>query len=187
MSEDAPTPKPAPAATAKSDNPNRKVDIQKVVAHISSGESGDKLKKAERVLVVLTTKKPMRTIAKATIRDWGLRKGMQIGCKVTLRKKSAEDFLKRALWVRNFKLLEESFDERGNVSFGIPDYTGFEGVKYDPDIGIFGLDICVTLRRKGSRVALRKHVPSKMDKRQYVTKGEAVKFFKAKFNVEVIE
>jgi large subunit ribosomal protein L5 len=181
MSEDA------PVAAVKSDNPNRKVEIQKVVAHISSGEPRDKLKKAERVLGVLTARKPVRTIAKATIRDWGLRKGMQIGCKVTLRKKGAEDFLKRALWVRNFKLLEESFDERGNISFGIPDYTGFEGVKYDPDIGIFGLDVCVTLRRKGSRVALRKYVPSKMHKRQYVTKDEAIMFFKAKFKVEVVE
>jgi large subunit ribosomal protein L5 len=139
------------------------------------------------VLQVLTTKKPVRTLAKKTIRDWGLREGMQIGCKVTLRKKGAEDFLKRALWVRNFKLFDMSFDERGNVSFGIPDYTGFEGIKYDPDIGIFGLDVCVTLRRKGSRVALRKHVPSDMYKGHYVSKGEAIKFLKERFNVEVME
>lgn len=186
MSGGSPVTRPK-STRPKVENPNRKVEILKVVAHISAGEAGDKLKKAERVLQVLTTKKPVRTLAKKTIRDWGLREGMQIGCKVTLRKKGAEDFLKRALWVRNFKLFDMSFDEMGNVSFGIPDYTGFEGIKYDPDIGIFGLDVCVTLRRKGSRVALRKHVPSYMYKGHYVSKGEAIKFLKERFNVEVME
>ena len=174
-------------SASRGENPNRRIEIQKVVAHISAGEAGEKLKKAERVLEILTQQKPVRTISKNTIREWGIRRGMQIGCKVTLRKKKGEEFLKRALWVRNFKLFEGSFDPLGNVSFGIPDYTAFEGVKYDPDIGIFGLDICVSLQRKGTRVAMRKPCSSRIPGHHRVTKDEAMKFFKERFNVEVME
>jgi len=168
-------------------NPMEQVRIEKVTVNIGVGEGGDKLRKAEKVLEMLTHQKPVRTYAKMTNRDFGIRKGMPIGCKVTLRKQKAIDFLKEALWVRNFKLPEWSFDNEGNFSFGITDHTEFKDMKYDPDIGIFGMDICVTLEKPGYRIKRRKIEKRKVPHKHRVSRQEAIEFMKKEFNVEVVE
>ena len=104
-----------------------------------------------------------------------------------MRKQKAIDFLKEALWVRNFKLPEWSFDGEGNFSFGITDHTEFKDMKYDPDIGIFGMDICVTLEKAGYRIKRRKIEKTKVPHRHRVSRQEAIEFVKKEFNVEVVE
>ena len=168
-------------------NPMQQVRVEKVTVNIGVGEGGDKLRKAEKLLEELTKQKPVRTYAKMTNRDFGIRKGMPIGCKVTLRKQKAINFLKEALWVRNFKLPEWSFDEEGNFSFGITDHTEFKDMKYDPEVGIFGMDICVTLEKPGYRIKRRKIAKTKVPHRHRVSRQEAIEFVKKEFNVEVIE
>jgi large subunit ribosomal protein L5 len=80
-----------------------------------------------------------------------------------------------------------SFDQEGNFSFGIPDYTEFRDMKYDPEIGIFGMDISVTMKRPGYRVAIRKIKRKKIPKKFRITPKEVKQFVKTRFNVEVIE
>lgn len=63
--------------------------ISKVVVNIGVGEAGDRLNKAQRVLKMLTKHEPKVTVAKVTNRDLGVREGMPIGCKVTLRRQDA--------------------------------------------------------------------------------------------------
>jgi large subunit ribosomal protein L5 len=130
--------------------------IAKVTVNIGVGEAGEKLKKAESVLEGVTKQKPIQTLSKTTNKDWGVRKFMPIGCKVTLRRKAAETFLLSALKIRENKIAEYSFDNQGNFSFGVPDHTLFEGQKYDPNIGIFGMDICVTIEKPGYRIKHRR-------------------------------
>lgn len=77
-----------------------KPHVAKVTVNIGVGEAGEKLKKAESVLENVTKQKPVQTLSKTTNKDWGLRKFMPIGCKVTLRKKAAETFLINALKIR---------------------------------------------------------------------------------------
>jgi large subunit ribosomal protein L5 len=168
-------------------NPMHDIWIDKVIINIGVGEAGDKLMKAEKVLELLTHRKPIRTISRTTNRDLGIRKMMPIGCKVTLRKDPAEQFLKGALWVKENRITGYSFDKEGNFSFGIPDYTDFEGMKYDPEIGIFGMDISVTLKRKGFRISKRKLNRRKLPKKIRITPDEVKAFVKSKFNVEVVE
>ena len=165
----------------------RIIHVQKTVVNIGVGEAGDRLIKAEKVLSMLTKKTPVRTLSKTTNRDLGIREGMPIGVKVTLRDKEAEDFIQRALWVKENRLASYSFDPEGNFSFGVSDYTDFEGMKYDPEIGIVGLDVCVTLARPGKRVSLRKIAPRKLPKSQRISKEEGITFVQNKFKVEVIE
>ncbi len=170
------------------ENPMREISVVKVVMNIGVGEAGEKLLKAERVLRILTgDRKPVQTISRTTNKDLGIRDGMPIGVKVTLRGEAAEDLIKRALWVRNNRLPGYCFDSSGNFSFGIPDYTSFEGQKYDPEIGIFGLDINVVLERKGYRVARRRRAPGRVATHHRITPEEAKEFAKKKFNIEVIE
>jgi large subunit ribosomal protein L5 len=164
----------------------RGLRIEKTVVNIGVGEAGERLLKAQKVLEMLTTQKPVETISKTTNKDLGIRKGMPIGCRVTLRGERAEEFLKRALWVKNNKLADYNFDPEGNFSFGVPDYTEFEGMKYDPEIGIFGMDVSVTLKRPGYRVVMRRRVTSKIPRRHRVTREEGIHFMQDKFGVEVI-
>ncbi len=75
----------------------RQPRVEKVVVNIGVGEAGERLVKAQKVLEMVTKQKPVITIAKVTNRDLGVREGMPIGCKVTLRGERAETFLKKAL------------------------------------------------------------------------------------------
>jgi large subunit ribosomal protein L5 len=172
--------------TPAKDNPLREPQIEKVVVNIGVGEGGEKLIKAERVLELLTHHKPVRTISRTTNKDLGIRKGMPIGCKVTLRGNDAHEFLKKAFWVKDNKIAHYSFDPEGNFSFGISDHIDFEGMKYDPSIGIFGMDVCVTLKRPGLRVAKRKRARRSIPKRHRLTPEETQEFLKKEFNVEVV-
>ncbi len=168
-------------------HPMRRIVIEKVVVNIGVGEGGEKLIRGEKVIEMVTGRKSARTISNTTNKDLGLRKEMPIGCKVTLRGPDAEKFLKDAFWVKENKLAGYSFDTEGNFSFGIPDYTDFPGMKYDPDIGIFGMDISVVLSRPGKRVSIRRHAKAKIPHTHKVSRGEAKSFLVDRFNVEVVE
>jgi len=168
-------------------NPNRTVSIDKVVVNIGVGEAGEKLSKGEQVLEIITGRKPSRTISKHTNRDFGIRKLMPLGCKVTLRGEKAQEILKDALWIRENRLPDYVFDRYGNFSFGIPDYTDFPNQKYDPNIGIFGMDINVSLRRNGFRVTRRRIKRSRIPERHRVTKDEGVQFISDTFGLEVVK
>ncbi len=164
----------------------RIIKVQKAVVNIGVGEAGEKLIKAENVLTMLTKRTPVRTISRTTNRDLGIREGMPIGCKVTLRGKEAEDFIKRAFWVKDNRIANYSFDPEGNFSIGISDYTDFEGMKYDPKIGILGLDLSVTLSRAGKRVALRKRGKRSIPRNHRVHREDGIEFVKNRFKVEVV-
>ena len=165
----------------------REIRVEKVVVNVGVGEAGDKLVKAQKVLELVTQQKPTQTLAHAGVRDWGVRKNMPIGTKVTLRGGEAESFLKRAFSIRNNRLPAYSFDPRGNFSFGVPDYTDFEGMKYDPEIGVFGMDIAVSLQRPGFRVARRRVRAHPIPQRHRITRDEGIAFIRAHFGTEVVE
>jgi large subunit ribosomal protein L5 len=172
---------------AVKENPLREISIDKVVINIGVGEAGDKLIKAEKVIELLTHRKSIQTLSKTTNRDFGIRKKMPIGCKVTLRRDEAEKFLNEAFWVKDNRITGYSFDQNGNFSFGIPDYTEFRNMKYDPEIGIFGMDISVTMKRPGYRISKRKLKKRKIPNRSKIKPEEVKAFVKSRFNVEVIE
>jgi large subunit ribosomal protein L5 len=161
--------------------------IEKVTINIGVGEAGERLKKAETVIKSITGRKPVETLSKTTNKDWSLRKRMPIGCKVTLRNKEADEFLKEALLTRDNKIADYAFDEQGNISFGIPDHTLFKSQKYDPNIGIFGMDVCITMKKPGYRVKRRRIQRSHIPKKHLVKKEETMKVFAEKYNVEVVK
>ena len=131
--------------------------------------------------------KPVQTISKTTNKDLAIRKGMPLGCKVTLRSKRADEFLKEAFSSRENKVADYSFDDQGNLSFGIPDHTLFKSQKYDPNIGIFGMDVCITMKRPGYRIKKRRIARRRIPHKHRVTRDETIEYFKEKFNVEVVE
>lgn len=165
-------------------NPMKEIRIDKVTVNIGLGESGDRLDKAVKLLSSFTKNKVVSTVSKRRS-TFGVPKGRPIGAKVTLRGEEAEAFLKKALDAKGHKIKESSIDSSGNLSFGIHEHIDMSGVKYDPTIGIFGMDVCITLERPGFRVK-RRIISNKVGKTHMITKQESVDFIKKKFGVEII-
>lgn len=161
--------------------------VEKVTVNIGVGEAGERLVKAQKVLASITGQTSVQTTSKTINRDLGIRKGMPLGCKVTLRGEKAEDFLKKALKIREGRIQAYSFDKEGNMSFGVPDYTDFPGMKYDPEIGIFGMDVNVVLRRAGNRITQRAVLRRRIPPKHRLNRDEAIQFMKDRFGIEVIE
>ncbi len=168
----------------KANNPMREIRIEKVTINIGCGEGGEKLERGVKLLEKLTGKKPLitKTHKRTT---FGMAKNRPIGTKVTLRGNDAIEFLKRAFDAVENKIPSSSFDEFGNFSFGIKEYIDIPGMKFDPEIGIYGMDVCVTLERPGYRVK-RKKIKSKIGKKHVIKREEAQAWVKEKFGVELI-
>jgi large subunit ribosomal protein L5 len=163
----------------------RDIYIDKVVVHMGVGESGEKLVKAENIMKTITGQTSIRTIAKMTQPAFSIRKGAPIGCKVTLRGKTARDFFATAVGILNKTVFESQFDKSGNISFGLEEHTDFPGMSYDPQIGIFGMDVNVVLERKGIRITRRRVARKKLPAAQRVSKQDAIAFLKQDYQVEV--
>lgn len=159
--------------------------IEKVVVNISVGKSGEPLEKATRVLKDLTGQTPCKRKAKKSIRDFGIRRGEPMACIVTLRKEKALDFLKKVLPVIDNRISKKSFDQYGNVSFGLKEHIEIRGVKYDPEIGIFGMDVCISLSRSGYRVKNRHRKKAKIGSKHILRPEEAMFFVKDALGVEI--
>ncbi len=170
---------PAPGARA--------VRVVKIVVNAGVGQSGEARSKAEKVLQMLTHQTPVATRARSTNRDFGIRKGQEIGAKVTLRGEVARDFLARAFEARDRQLDVDSIDRNGNFSFGIADYTDFTGMKYDPQIGIHGMDVAVELGRAGFRIRHRHQQPRAIPRTLRSSRDETRAFLTEKFGVTVLE
>ncbi len=166
-------------------NPMREIRIEKVTLNMGVGGSGDKLANAERVLGNITGRKPTRTHTKQTIREWGVKQGEPIGCKVTLRGEDAVKTLKRLFDAVERRLYKGCFDDRGNFAFGVKEHIDIPGVSYDPEIGVLGMDVCVTLCRPGYRIRCRKRLARPIPKSHRITKEEAINFVVEKFKVQV--
>ena len=160
--------------------------IEKVVVNLSVGKSGEPLEKAFKVLKEIAGQTPVKKNAKTSIRDFGIRKGEPIACVVTLRRQAAIDFLKKILVVKDNKVSKSSFDDRGNFAFGLKEHIEIPGVKYDPDVGIFGMDVCVTLNRPGDRVADRRKRKARVGHKHVLTPEESILFTKQTLGVEIV-
>jgi len=167
-------------------NPMLKPRIAKVTVNMGVGTSGERLQKAIKVLRELTGQEPSVRRAKKTIKEFGIRKREPIAAVVTLRGEKAINFLNKALEAIGRRLKASSFDDYGNVSFGITEHIMIPGVKYDPEVGIFGMDVAVTLERPGFRVMRRRVKRSRIPRRHRVSKVEAITFFIKELGVRVI-
>ncbi len=178
---------PLPSSTAPTENPMRRLKVIKVVVNSGVGESGEARTKAQKVLEMITHQKPVATRARSTNRDFGIRQGQEIGVKTTLRGAAAVEFLDRAFDARDRQLDPDSIDRNGNFSFGIADYTDFTGMKYDPQIGIHGMDISVEVGRAGWRVRDRRVQSAHISRHLRASQEETRRFLTDRFRVNFVE
>jgi large subunit ribosomal protein L5 len=166
-------------------NPMIVPKISKVTVNIGVGEGGERLAKAETLLENLTGQKPKRTFARVTEPNFGIRKGLPIACMVTLRNDVAGKFLEKAFGAVDKKLETSRFDEFGNVSFGIKEHIDIPGERYDPKVGIFGMDVCLTIERPGYSIKQRKIRSAKPSKKHLVKREDSIEFLKSKYGIIV--
>lgn len=155
------------------------------MVNIGLGKSGEAIERGKRVLEQVTGQKPTQTRAKKSIRDFGIHKGEPIGTVVTVRGAETTELIKRLIVARDGKLSESSFDPRGSVSFGIKEHIEIPGIKYDPTIGILGMNVSILLERPGYRVGRRRRRTSRVGKHHFVTREDAMEFFKQNFGVTI--
>ncbi len=163
----------------------RDLKIGKVVVNITTGRSGEPLDRAMTILENLTGQTPSTRRAKQTIRTWGIRRHEPIACMVTLRGERAEEFLKRTFPAVRNRINPRSFDLNGNFAFGIREHIDIPGQRYDPNLGIVGMDIMATVERPGYRVARKRRARSRVGRGHKVTREESIDFIKQSFGVEV--
>ncbi len=172
--------------SSRNANSFQKIKLGKLVLNIGVGRSGEAIERARRVLEDLVEQKASSRKAKKSIRDFGVHKGEPIGIMVTLRRNKAEEVLKLLLKSRENRLPSTCFDDFGNCSFGIKEHIEIPGVRYSPEIGIFGMNASVVLERPGYRVSRRLRAQAKIGKRQRVNREESISFFKRNFGLEVV-
>ncbi len=166
-------------------NPMQEIRIEKVTLNMGCGSDAQKLERAKKFLETLTGQKSfITTTHKRT--SFGMPEKKPIGVKITLRKVKAENFLKDGLKIIDNKLKQKQINT-GTFSFGIKENIDLPNVKYDPDIGILGLDVCVTLERPGFRVKKRKIRKAKIGKKHLISKQETIEWLKKNFEVNIIE
>jgi large subunit ribosomal protein L5 len=169
-----------------SDNPMREIRLEKITLNIGAGEAGPNLDKGKILLEKISESKVVvTTTLKRT--TFGGAKGRPIGAKITLRGEKAMELLGRLLQGIENTLRPSQFDKQGNVSFGIVEYIHVPGLKYDPDIGIMGFDVCVTLKRPGFRVAKKRIRPGRIGKSHRITPEEAQKWVQENFQTKITE
>jgi large subunit ribosomal protein L5 len=169
----------------KQQNEMKRIKVDKVVINIGVGRSGEPIDKARNALLELTGQQPAVRGAKKTVRDFGIHKGEPIGVVVTLRREPAIDFLKRIISAKKSILKSSSFDDYGNISVGIHEHIDIPGTKYNPEIGIFGMDVNIALTRPGYRIAKKSRNSAKIGKTHRINREEAIEFFKQEYGIGV--
>ena len=119
------------------------------------------------------------SVARYTVRSFGIRRNEKIAVHCTVRGDKAEEIIEKGLRVKEYELYKENFSDTGNFGFGIQEHIDL-GIKYDPTIGIYGMDFYIVMGRRGYRVAERKRKRGKVGFRHRVTKDETMKWFQQK-------
>merc|ERR1711868_51149 len=168
-------------AKNKNANPMRDMVIDKLCLNICVGESGDRLTRAAKVLEQLTGQSPVYSKARYTVRTFGIRRNEKISVHCTVRGSKAEEILDRGLKVKEYELKKGNFSKSGAFGFGVQEHTDL-GIKYEPGIGIYGMDFYVVMKRPGYCITQRRRMKSEIGKQHRLTATDSMKWFQQKYD-----
>ncbi len=170
------------------DNPMRKIKISKLTFNVGAGKDQNVLEKGMKLIKHITSMDPVKTITSKRLQAWGLRPGLPIGCKLTIRDQAKiNKLIPRLLDAKDFVLSQRQFDNNGNLAFGIPEYIDIGDLEYNPEIGMMGLEVCITLQRPGTRIRDRRIKSKRIPLKHRISKGDSIKFMKDNFKIQIKE
>ena len=167
----------------ETENVMKVINLEKVVLNMGVGKSGDAIETAKKALDQISGKKSCNRSAKKAHRDWGVRKGEPIGASVTVRGDDAKTLLKKLFEAKANTVNGRSLDKMGNISFGITEHIDIPGIKYDPKIGILGLDVSARLLRPGFSIKTRSKHKASVGIAHKITPAEAKAYLTKEFGV----
>lgn len=159
--------------------------VSKVI--LSAGATGPDLAKAKRLLEIISKKHAqiIKAGPKRRIPELGVKPGLELGTRVTLRGKEAMVLLGRLLGAVENTIADKHITEN-HFSFGIHEYIDIPDMEYVREIGIRGFNVTVVFERAGLRVKRKKIKRGRVPKRQHIAREEIIKFmednFKTKFS-----
>jgi large subunit ribosomal protein L5 len=145
-------------------NPMSIPRIEKIVVNMGVGRAVENRKRLDAAagdLARIAGQRPVVTKARRSVSNFKLRQGMDIGCKVTLRKDRMDEFLDRLIAVvipriRDFRgLSQKAFDGRGNYAFGMQEQSVFPEIDLDKLEYPQGMDICIVTTATSNEEALK--------------------------------
>lgn len=167
----------------KKENPMSKIKLQKVL--LSCGATGQDLEKAKKLLTIISGMKAQVLTSSKRIPEFGVRPGLEVGTRVTLRGEKAISLLRRLLGAIENKIRKKQVSTN-HLSFGIHEYIEIPGTEYQRDIGIRGLNVTLVFMRPGARVSLKKIKTGKFSKKQFGTQEEIIKFMEDNFQTQFV-
>lgn len=167
----------------KQENPMRKIRIEKII--LSCGATGTDLEKSKKLLELISGMKAqiIRAGPKRRIPAFNVRPGLELGTRVTLRKKKAISLLKRLLSAKNNTLKQKQIS-KNHFSFGIPEYIEIPEIEYQRELGIRGLNVSTVLNRPGIRVKRKKIKSGKLPKKQDILPSEIINYMEENFKTK---
>ena len=102
-----------------------------------------------------------------------------------MRGDDAKSLLKKLFEAKGNNVKSRSIDRMGNISFGILEHIDIPGIKYDPKIGILGLDVSVRLTRPGYNISIRSKHKASIGKTHRISPAEAKEYLVKEFGVVV--
>ena len=165
-------------------NVMRKPFISKVV--LSAGATGNDLVKAQKLLEILTKHKAqiIKAGPKRRIPELGVKPGLELGTRVTLRGDEAISLLKRLLGAVENTVSRKSLADN-HFSFGIEEYIDIPDMEYARDIGIRGFNATVVFERPGRRIIYKKIKRGSLPSKQHVAQDEISKYMEDNFKTKV--
>lgn len=167
----------------ETENPMREIKIEKVL--LSCGAVDKDLEKAKKLLEFISNMKAQIIVSRKRIPDFGVRPGLEVGTRVTLRGEKALSLLKQLLGAIDNTIAEAQVSDN-HFSFGIKEYIEIPGIEYQRDIGIRGLNVAVVFARPGIRVKRKKIKSGKLPKKQYIPKEEIISYMEENFNTKIV-
>nr|XP_020138107.1 60S ribosomal protein L11-like [Microcebus murinus] len=164
------------ADQGEKENPMQELRIRKLCPNSVLGRVGQTDRQQ-----VLGVRADCVSKARYTVRSFGIRRNEKIAVHCTVRGAKAEEILEKGLKVREYELRKNNFSDTGNFGFGIQEHIDL-GIKYDPSIGIYGLDFYVVLGRPGFSIADKKRRTGCIGAKHRISKEEAMRWFQQKYD-----
>jgi large subunit ribosomal protein L5 len=166
------------------DNKMREIKVEKLTINIGSGSEDSVNNNAKKLLKVITGKEPSPGISKKRLPAFKISKGQAIAAYVTVRGADIKPLAEKLFDAVQNRIKDSGIREN-TASFGIHEYIDIRGVKYDPKIGMLGMNVNLSFKRAGARVALRKRRRASVPERHRVVSREEIKqYLKQNFKVE---